>query len=284
MLAAILSHHHGFECWVLFAQDEEGTINPDRQDRIPGTELLDQADLLVIFTRFRSLPDSSMHYLEEYLRRGKPVIGLRTATHAFAFPADSAFFHFSYDCDQSGYQGGFGRRVLGETWISHHGEHGRQSTRGILSADASQHPVLRGVAADSIWGPTDVYGVRLPLPDDAEILVYGQVLQGMAPDDPPAVGALNQPMMPVAWTKHYTWQDGPSGRALMTTMGASQDFQSIGLRRMLVNACYWATGLEDRIPDTSQVEFVGPFDPSPFGFGGYRKNVPVVGKLPSELP
>ena len=62
------------------------------------------------------------------------------------------------------WDGGFGRQVLGETWINHHGDHGKQSTRGIICAGAKDHPILRGIKDGDIWGPTDVYGVRLPLP------------------------------------------------------------------------------------------------------------------------
>src|ERR1700758_1942569 len=63
-LARILAKHHGFKCTVLFAIDpKDGTINPNRRDNIPGLEALRSADLLVIFTRFRDLPDEQMKYL-----------------------------------------------------------------------------------------------------------------------------------------------------------------------------------------------------------------------------
>src|SRR5437879_13124588 len=53
-LAKILARHHGFKCTVLFAIDPaDGTINPNRNDNIPGLEALDSADLMVLFTRFR---------------------------------------------------------------------------------------------------------------------------------------------------------------------------------------------------------------------------------------
>jgi hypothetical protein len=59
----------------------------------------------------------------------------------------------------------------------------------------------------------------------------------------------------------------------MTTMGASQDFESEGFRRMVVNACFWAVGLEDRIAPRNNVEFVGRYVPTPFGFDKFRKGV-----------
>ena len=71
--------------------------------------------------------------------------------------------------------------MLGETWINHHGHHGKQSTRGIIAPGAQEHPILRGIKDGDIWGPTDVYRVRLPLPGDSKPLVLGQVLKGMTP-------------------------------------------------------------------------------------------------------
>src|SRR5262249_28249859 len=84
-LAKILAKHHGFTCTVLFAIDKDGTINPQVTDNIPGLEHLKNADLMVIATRFRDLPDNQMQYVDEYVRAGKPVVGMRTATHAFQF-------------------------------------------------------------------------------------------------------------------------------------------------------------------------------------------------------
>jgi hypothetical protein len=80
-------------------------------------------------------------------------------------------------------------------------------------------------------------------------------------------------MMPVAWTKTFTGKAGKPARVFATTMGASQDLLSEGTLRMLVNACYWAVGLEDRIPEQSDVSLVGTYKPLPFGFGGSKKGV-----------
>jgi hypothetical protein len=132
---------------------------------------------------------------------------------------------------------------------------------------------VRGIRDGEIWGPTDVYGVRLPLPGDSEPIVLGQVLQGMAAGDSPVEGKKNDPMMPVAWVKTYKGMDDRAARVFTTTMGASQDLASEGFRRLLVNACYWAVGLEDQIPARSNVDLVGRYAPTPFGFNGYRRGV-----------
>ena len=278
-LAKILAKHHGFDCTVLFPIDPKtGNINPNQSDNIPGLEALKDADLLVLFTRFRKLPDDQMHHLAEYIQSGRPIVALRTATHAFDLPKSSKFHHFTWNNSGGEWDGGFGRRVLGETWITHHGSHGKESTKGIIPEKAANHPILRGIKSGDIWGPTDVYGVRLPLPGDSEPLVLGQILVGMKPTDPPLSGPKNNPMMPVAWVKSYETPTGKKARIFTTTMGASQDFANEGVRRLLVNACYWAVGLDDQIPEHSDVSIVGTFKPRTFHFGGFKPNV-----KPSDL-
>lgn len=272
-LGKILATHHGFKCTVLFAVDpKDGAINPNVSN-IPGLEALKSADLLVIFTRFRDLPDEQMEHLVEYIESGRPVIGLRTATHAFNIKKGKKYEKYTWTNPDKEYSQGFGRQVLGETWISHHGNHGSQSTLGLVAKGQESHPILRGIKDGDIWGPTDVYGVRLPLPGDSQPLVLGQVLSGMKPTDKPVEGKKNDPMMPVAWMKSYKSASGKTARVFCTTMGASQDFSSEGLRRLLVNASYWCLGLEEKIAEKTKVDLVGEFKPRPFGFGGFAKGV-----------
>jgi type 1 glutamine amidotransferase len=270
-LGKILAERHGFKCTVLFAVAKDGTIDPNRTDNIPGLEALKTADLMIIFTRFRNLPADQMEAIADYVDAGRPIIGLRTATHAFSMKEGHPFFGFSWN--NRSWEGGFGRQVLGETWINHHGSHGKESTRGLIAPGAAGEPILKGIKDGDIWGPTDVYTVRLPLPGDSKPLVLGQVLKGMKPDDQPVEGKKNEPMMPIAWTKTYTSKAGKTGRVFTTTMGAAQDFSSEGLRRLLVNASYWAVGLEDKIPDKANVDLVGQYVPHPFGNNGFTKGV-----------
>src|SRR5262245_60685643 len=143
-LGRILARHHGFKCTVLFAIDKkDGTINPNVKDNIPGLETLKSADLMVLFVRFRDLPDEQMKHIVDYVEAGKPIVGLRTATHAFAPSAKSKYADWHWQSKK--WPQGFGRQVLGETWISHHGKHGGESTRGIIAEGAKGHPILRGI-------------------------------------------------------------------------------------------------------------------------------------------
>jgi hypothetical protein len=250
----------------LFAIDPTtGFINPNVNNNIPGLEALRTADLMVIFTRFRNLPDDQMRHIADYVDSGKPIVALRTSTHAFNISGSKTYARYHWQA-KGEWDGGFGRHVLGETWVNHHGAHGSQATRGILAPDAKSHPILRGIKDGDVFGPSDVYTVRLPLPGDSKELVLGQVVNGMQPDDPPLEGKKNDPMMPVAWTKTYKGAKGEVGRVFTTTMGASQDLLCEGTRRLVVNACYWAVGLEDKVPEKNRVDLVGEFKPSPFRF------------------
>jgi type 1 glutamine amidotransferase len=270
-LAKILAKHYGFKCTVLFAIDKDGTINPNVSN-IPGLAALDSADLMVIFTRFRDLPDDQMQHIVDYVDSGRPVVGIRTATHAFSIKGDKKFAKYSYNNRE--WPGGFGKQILGETWVNHHGRHGSQSTRGIIAPGQANHPILRGIHDGDIWGPSDVYTVHLPLPGDSQPLVMGQVLTGMKIDDAPFTeGNKNDPMMPIAWTKTYTSPSGKTGRVFTSTIGAANDLATEGTRRLLVNACFWALGMEDQIPEKTNVELVGEYHPSNFKFGGAKQGV-----------
>lgn len=273
-LAKILSKRHGFKCTVLFAIGKDGTIDPNRKDNIPGLEALRTADLMILATRMRNLPDDQMKEVVDYVESGRPILGMRTATHAFELdPKKSQYPQFSWTNKGDDWDGGFGRRVLGETWISHHGDHGKQSTRGIIAEGAKDSPIVRGIKDGDIWGPTDVYGVRLPLTGDGKAIVMGQVVADMTAEGKPVEGKKNDPMMPVAWTRTYTGKGGKTARIFTTTMGAATDLESEGVRRMLVNAAYWALGMEDQIPEKSDVRLVGDYKPTKFGFNGFVKGV-----------
>jgi type 1 glutamine amidotransferase len=278
-VAQILAKHHGFRCTVLFSIDKEsGCIDPQVNDNIPGLEALDDADLMVLFTRFRNLPDEQMKHIVDFVESGKPIIGLRTATHAFDIPGDREFHRWSWRNGK--WDGGFGRQIMGETWVNHHGGHGWQSSSGIIVEAASKHAILKGIKDGDVWDPSDVYTVRLPLPKGCEPLLLGRVLSGMSPDDGPCeaetrddgtVFDKNNPMMPIAWTNVRKSKSGKKQRIFSSTFGASRSYTREGSRRLLVNACYWCIGLKDQIDAKSKVDIVGDYQPTKFGFG---KHIP----------
>ena len=271
MLAKILAVRHGFKCTVLFPLNPaDGTIDPNNQTNIVGLENLKGADMMVLFARFREPAEDQMKYIADFVNSGRPILGLRTATHAFAFDRNKQSSYAKYDWRSKDWPGGFGQQVLGETWVSHHGIHGKESTRGLINEKLKHHPILKGV--EHIWGPSDVYSV-IHLPQDAQVLVYGQVLEGMKPSDKPVSGAKNNPMMPLIWVRNYSGETGKASRIICSTIGAAVDLESEGLRRLLVNACYWALGLEDQILPRTNVDYVGDYHPTFFGFGKFKKGI-----------
>lgn len=270
MLAKILAVHHGFKCTVLFAINKEtGRIDPVTLDNIPGLEALDKADLMVLFTRFRELPDEQMKHIIDYTNSGKPIVALRTATHPFNYDKrkDSPYAKWSWQNREKGFEGGYGRQVLGETWISHYGEHQKESTRGVIAPGMENQPLVRGVG--TIWGPSDVYGLTT-LNGDCKLVIMGLILSGMKPDDKPNE---NKKPLPVAWIKSYKGESGKTARIFTTTMGHAGDLKDENFRRLLVNACYWGLGMEDKIPAKGNVDILGQYDPFPIGFGGFKKGL-----------
>ncbi|MGF1581309.1 MAG: ThuA domain-containing protein [Gemmataceae bacterium] len=279
-LGKMLAKHHGFQCTVLFAIDPKtGYVNPNVLNNIPGLKALESADLMIIFTRFRNLPDDQMKYIDDYLKSGKPVIGIRTATHGFKVPGSSKWHHYDwqYTGKKEAWRKGFGKIIMGETWVSHHGAHKDQSTYGVIPMNRKDHPIVRGIKDGDIWGPTDVYGVNLPLPGNSQPIVLGQVMNrkgerdnddpfyGLRPNDGPPDKRKNDPMMPIAWTKTYQLPGGKKGKVFASTIGASTDLVAEGTRRMYANAVYWILGMEDQLPQTgAKVDLVGKYEPSAY--------------------
>ncbi len=253
MLAKILSHHHGFDTTVLFSWSEDGTyIDPNHIKGVTGWSQLDSADLMIIGTRMRAYTPETIKHLGGFLNAGKPVIGFRTATHAFKGGDKMG--------DISGND--WGLKILGEKWVNHHGGHKRQGARGVIAKGQGKNPVLNSIK--DVFGPSDVYGVR-HLTDKDTILLRGAVTESLDPSSKPVVGGKNDPMMALAWLHTYQSPDGKAtGNSLCTTMGASVDFLSADLRRLIVNGSYHLLDLE--VPKEASVDFVDPFYPSFYGF------------------
>jgi len=269
MLGRILSAHHGFRCTVLFSTNSKtGEIDPNAQTNIPGLDKLASADMAIVFLRFREFPDEDMKHFDDFVKSGKPIYGIRTSTHAFQYRRNKKSPYAMYHFGSRKWDRGFGGAILGETWVSHHGRHGGESTRGVIQEKYADHPVLRGVK--DIWGPTDVYGIR-KLPKDAQVLVRGAICAGMKPDSKPVDDQRNDPMMPIIWVREFENPYGKKAKSICSTIGASQDFSSAGLRRVAVNACFWGVGLE--VPAAANVDIVGKYAPTRFGFNRFQKGV-----------
>ena len=256
MLAKIMSQRHGFKCTVLFSLNDKGEIDPNNQQSLSHPQALDSADAIIMLLRFRRWDDTANKHFNDACNRGVPIIGLRTSTHAFR-----------------GKLGGFGKRVLGEGWVSHWGHHKREACRGVIEPDAKKDSILNGVT--DVFADSDVYEAYPP--KDVKILMRGLVLENMKPDSKPSARdrkkdrPINDPAMAVAWTRNYKWPSGKTSRIFCSTMGAATDLQSEGLRRMIVNATYAGLGME--VPKKANVDYVDPYKPLFYGFNTFRRGI-----------
>lgn len=261
MLARILRNRYGFEVTVCYALSDEGTIDPNRLDNIPGLEVLQEAGMMVMQTRFRQLPDEQLRYIVEFAESGKPMAGFRTATHAFRYGED----HPNSRMDNE-----WPKKVFGQRWIRHHGA--ANSTDVTIIAGRAGHPILRGV--ENFHARSWLYHT-LPLHENAVPLLMGRAVEGAEPG-----GDHFGDPHPVAWTHTYEGASGTS-RVFFTTLGHPEDFFEESMRKLAVNGLFWALGLEEEIPrEGLNVAFVGKFDPNDAGFGQrYKQNL-----RPGDVP
>ena len=96
-LAKILAVRHGFNCTVLFPLDPDGTINPHQNRDLKGLKALRKADLLVLFMRWRDLPDKQMKMLIDYIQSGRPIIVIRTGTHPFWLKTSQTYAKWNWN-------------------------------------------------------------------------------------------------------------------------------------------------------------------------------------------
>lgn len=270
LMARILAEKHGFDATVLFAADADGTINPNASQSLMGADALNSADALVMLLRFRKYDDATMEKFKAVVDRGVPIVAMRTSTHIFNFPKDSKWADWSWNHPS----GGFGKTVLGETWISHWGIHNKEATRGVIEPGQDKNPLLNGVGGT--FGDTDVYEAVPPA--DATLLLRGIVLKGMNSTDEPAdyekktkSGAMqkvNSPAMPIAWSREVKNSTGTTNKVMTTTMGAATDIADEGLRRLVVNGVFWGLGME--IPEKADVSLPQDFVPSKYGMKGAK--------------
>jgi len=265
-LARILAKRFGFKCTVLFGLDPEtGTVTPG-SSHIPGMQALESADLMFCFMRFLDPAEEEMKYFNAYLKKGGPVIGLRTSTHAFKTSPTSKNIKYNWTNKDKNYEKGFGRQILGESWAGHYGKNHVSSTRIDVVKKQANHPVNKGVK--NAHAHSGGYGAN-PMPDSI-ILATAQPLLTMEPN---AAADPEKTPVPTSWVRSYKSDSGKEGRVFTSTHGASEDILNEGYRRQLINAVFWTTGLEDKITADMNVSFVGPYNPVTFSMGGYRMNV-----------
>ena len=193
----------------------------DEADRnnLPGIDVLNHADLVLISVRRRLLPKSQLDVIHRFVMSGKPVIGLRTASHAFAPPrgkrppaGHAAWVQFDHE-------------VLGGNYHNHFGNQLRPIVAVVPETDRMLLPSAADLAGFHAGG--SLYRVQ-PLSKSTTILLTGRI-EG-------------HPSEPVAWTNVTRW----GGRVFYTSLGHPDDFKSRAFSRFLADAVYWAAGLHPK--------------------------------------
>ncbi len=189
---------------------------------LPGLEVLRTADMVLVSIRRRTLQPDQLQIFRDFVAQGKPVMGIRTASHAFclrdnAVPADRAVWPE------------FDRDVIGGNYRNHWGA-GPKTAVSLASPAAADHPILKGVHLAQLSGNGSLYQVS-PLQESAEALLIGTI-----PD---------VPSEPIAWLNRRA--DG--GLTFYTSLGHIDDFSEEPFRQLLTNAVTWLSRTSVDQPD-----------------------------------
>lgn len=208
--AEMLKKKHGYKVSVLLGKGDHGSY------RYPGMEILSKADLLVIFARRIALPHDQMNAIKNYLGKGKPLVGIRTANHAFdvqgkvgdvadGFEDWPGFVPEILGCENRGY---------GPT---------EPGTEVSVIATLADHPILKGLPQQ--WHSNgNIYHVAPLLDKEATVLLEGKV---------------NENTEPIAWT-HFA----NKSRVFYTSLGYPTDFDTPQFTQLLINGITWALNKE----------------------------------------
>ncbi|MFO1094966.1 MAG: isochorismatase family protein [Planctomycetaceae bacterium] len=205
-----------FRITMLFGSETE-------RNSIPGTEAIDEADVLLVSVRRRPLPPEQLARFRRFVDSGKPMVGIRTASHPFHLrdkPADAGLADWPE----------FDAQVWGGHYTNHHGN--EKVCHVQIAAEQKNHAILSRVAPAEFDAGGSLYQVS-PIADSATVLMTGSIESA--------------PAEPVAWT--YTRAD--SGKSFYTSLGHPADFDNPAFVRMLVNGLCWAAGIEPPEPVTT---------------------------------
>ncbi|NNF35846.1 MAG: hypothetical protein HKN68_17195 [Saprospiraceae bacterium] len=261
MLGQLLQKCFDVEVSYCHSVDSTGTIDPNRLDHIEGLQALESADLMVIFTRFRALPDEELQHIIDYAESGRPMVGFRTSTHAFLYKDDSSKFHMNNEWPS---------KVFGQQWITHHGHFDDGTiplTEVTINKNEFEHPILHGIKDfEAFSWLYHVEGGKWNLHGDSQPLLSGKALKSNHEmNDRLAEFPLNNP---VAWIKSYTGESGKPARVFFTTLGHPFDFKEQNMRKLSIQGILWALGQENQIPDQGiDYNLDIEYDPNNSGFG-----------------
>ena len=201
--AELLEKEHGYKTTVLLGTGRHGDYS------YPSIDAVNDADLLIIFARRIALPTNQMNAIRNYVSSGKPVIGIRTAHHAFAVMEAKKEGHedwpaFTADilgCENKGY-----------------GPHDAGYDVTVVP-EAANHPILKNIGISNWHSKGGIYHVEL-LDNNATVLLKGEV---------------NGKTEPIAWTRNTG-----KNKVFYISMGYPDDFATTQFRTLLINGIKWA--------------------------------------------
>ena len=200
---------HEFSVDYIFA-------DPNDRNKLMGIDMLHDADALFISVRRRALPQDQLAAIRRFVEAGKPVVGIRTASHAFALrnakvPAGHAVWpEFDHD-------------ILGGNYHNHHGEGPKVQIEA--AEDAKVHPILKGVDLENLAGNGSLYMTK-PLTESTTLLLTGSIP--------------GKDSEPVAWTN----RPATGNRVFYTSLGHIDDFKEPAFQRLLKNAIMWTANAD----------------------------------------
>ncbi len=193
-------------------------VNADAADKNNFAGLvaaLKDTDLLFVSVRRRTPMKEQLDAVRAHLAMGKPLVGIRTASHAFALREKDKLADPKLAAWQE-----FDPEVLGGRYTNHHGN--GPTTTVAVAPGADTHPILKGVSAAKLSSTCSLYKVS-PIEKAATPLLIGTIP--------------GQPAEPIAWTHSY---GSNRARVFYTSLGNPGDFQNPEFRRLLVNGVAWA--------------------------------------------
>ncbi len=184
--------------------------DPKDDNKLAGLELLEDADVLLISVRRRALPTEQLAAIRRFVEAGKPVIAIRTASHAFALrnakPQEGRALWPEFD-----------NAILGGNYSNHHGD----GPKVQIEAGIAAHPILQGVDLTKLLGNGSLY-VTKPLAETATPILIGSIP--------------GKDSEPVAWTN----RPETGNRVFYTSLGHVDDFKNPEFQKLLKNAISWA--------------------------------------------
>lgn len=226
--------HDRFRVVLLHAKEQASgnAGSPATPRRFQDLGTLETADLLMVSVRRVPLPKDQLEAVQRFVRSGKPVIGIRTASHAFSTRDSNS------PPEGWGWWPEFDQEVFGGNYSGHHGNELHPKVMATANRAAGLHPLLTGGDFSGFQSNGSLYRTA-PLSPATDVLLMGEV-EGQAAE-------------PVAWT--FVRRDG--GRSFYTSLGHVDDFKQPVFQRLLLNGCLWAVGLPLAEGETNKASNVG---------------------------